>query len=184
MELTIQGRNLELDGDTRDYISKKVNRVGRHISSTRSAAVQICQEKTRRVDQRFSAQITGDVNGSVIRSEERASSPRAAIDAAAHAIDHRVQRLKGRMYRGERAKHSGASIRFDQPEEAQPSEEDGRVVRVKRYPIKPMTVEEAIFQIDMLGHDFFLFLSSDDQQYNLLYKRTDGDYGLIIPDML
>ena len=125
-----------------------------------------------------------DVKGSVIRSEERASSARAAIDAAAHAIDCRVQRLKSRMYRSERAKHSGVSIRFDRPEGAQPFEEDGRVVRVKRFPMKPMTVEEAIFQIDMLGHDFFLFLSTDDQQYNLLYRRTDGDYGLIIPDML
>ena len=184
MELTIQGRSYELDDSTRDYVSDKINRVSHHISGARVANVLLGQQASHRQDQRFSAQIAFDVNGSVLRSEERATTARAAFAAAAHAIDKRVSRLKG-WYRSEKGKHSHELIRFDEPEaEAETFEEDGMVVRVKRFSSKPMPVEEAIFQMDMLGHDFFFFQSSEDQQYNLLYKRTDGDYGLIVPDAL
>ena len=188
MELTIQARNLELDEATRDYVARKLQRVDRHINGVRLATVQLGHEATRRVDQRFSAQITLDVNGSVLRSEERGATPRAAIDIAADVVDRRVQRLKGRVYRSERARHSGASIRYEAPpQEEAPSEaedREGKVVRVKRFPIKPMTLDEAMFQMEMLGHDFFLFLNTEGRQYQLLYRREDGDYGLIVPEML
>ena len=65
-----------------------------------------------------------------------------------------------------------------------PVEEEGKVVRVKRISIKPMAVEEAIFQMEMLGHSFYLFLDMEDQKHHVLYRRTDGDYGLLIPDAL
>ena len=183
MELTVHGHNMQVSDDTRDYVGRKLDRVGRHISGIRAATAQLAHENTRRVDQRFSAQITLDVNGTVIRSEERASSAKAAIDAAARVIDGRVRRLKGRIYRSERGKQSGASIRFEQEEESEELEEEaGKVVRVKRFPLKPMAVEEALFEMEMLGHNFFLFLSTERQQYNLLYKRRDGDYGLIVPE--
>ena len=185
MEFTIQGRNVETDEDTRAYVGRKLDRVERHISGVRMATVHLNHEGTRRVDQRFSAQITLDVNGSMLRSEERASSARAAIDAAADVLDRRVQRLKGRLYRSERGRHSGASVRFETPpEDVTLVEPEGKVVRIKRFAVKPMAVEEAVFQMEMLGHAFFLFLSTDDQQYRLLYKRSDGDYGLIVPEML
>ncbi len=184
MQVTIQGRNLEVDDAMRDYIDRKVDRVGRHISATRSASVHLSHEQTRRTDQRFSAQITVDVNGSIVRSEERARTTKAAVDAAAHAIDRRVKRLKSRLYRSERAKHDPSSIRFEEAEESVPVEEDGKVVRVKRFPIKPMAVEEAIFEMDMLGHSFYLFLDMEDQKHHVLYRRKDGDYGLLIPESL
>lgn len=192
MEVTIQGRNLEVDNATRDYISRKLDRIARHISPIRVASVEIHREETRRLDQRFSAEVTVNVDGSMLRSEERAATPMAAIDAAIDILDMRARRYKERTSRGERSKRAGNSIRFEAPPPPELASEpstatlvkQGRVVKVKRFPIKPMTIDEAIFQLEMLGHTFYLFLNAESQQYNLLYLRDDGDYGLIVPDML
>ena len=194
MELVIQGRNLELNDNLRSHLSRKLQRIDRHIHGIILANVELSLERTRRVDQRISAQITLDINGTMLRSEERAASTTAAIDAVVDVLDRRVQRLKGRLYRSEQAKKSGknVSIRYldagaSQPEPDSPSTEivtgEGKVVRLKRYPIKPMKVEEATFQMELLGHDFFLFFNNEDQQYNVLYRRKDSDYGLIQPEM-
>ena len=189
MELTIQGQHIDVDDATRGYVQRKLTRVGRHISHTMKAAVHLDHQQTRRVDQRYCAQVTLDVNGSVLRSQERGLTAQAAIDAATDSLDRRLRRLKARLYRSERGKRTGESIRFDEPEErreadAAEEEAEGAVVRTKRFPMKPMTVEEAAFEMENLGHSFFLFLNSEERTYGLLYKRGDGGYGLIFPEAL
>ena len=195
MEVRIHGRNLELDQMTRDYIDRKVSRLGRHLPGISTAAVELARENTRAQDQRVVAQATLDIDGTVLRGEERGANAMSAVDSVIGVRDRRIERYKGKVYRSEQAKKAGknASIRSAgvppaSPDEGSTDDEvveaEGRVVRVKRFPIKPTTVAEAAFQMELLGHDFFLFLDSETDQYGLLYKRQDGDYGLIRPEPL
>ena len=195
MELHIHGRNMELNEETRDYITRKVNRLSRHLTGITSATVELVRENTKAQNTRIAAQITLDIRGTVLRGEERGANAKVAIDSVVHVMDRRVERYKGKAYRTNQVKKTGRNLSLRNAgastESAEVTETDeetlqaeGKVVRVKRYPIKPMTVDEAAFQMQLVGHDFFLFLNSETDQHNLLYKRHDGDFGLIQPEPL
>lgn len=195
MELNISGRNLELNEETRDYVTKKVNRLGRRLPNITAATIELTRESTKAPEQRFVAQATLDIGGTVLRGEERAATVLAAVDSVIQMLDRRALRYKGRLYRSEQAKKAekNLSIRDAAVLDASASEDTeddeiqdavGKVVRLKRFPIKPMTLEEAALQMELVGHDFFLFLDSDTEIFNLLYRRRDGDYGLIQPEPL
>ena len=190
MELQIQGRNLELNEGTRAYITRKVNRLSRHLPGITTATVEMAKENARAQGSTVVAQVTLDIDGTVLRSEERGTNAMAAVDSVINVMDRRIER-----YKGKQTKKAGknVSIRTLEVPAATPegnSSDDevvdaaGRVVRVKRFPIKPMTVEDAAFQMELLGHDFFMFLNGETDEHNLLYKRRDGDYGLIQPKPL
>ena len=195
MELQIQGKNLELNDGTRDYITRKVNRLVRHLPRISTVVVELTRQNTREQDSRVIAQVTLDIDGTVLRGEEREANAMAAVDSVIDVLDRRIERYKGRVYNVERARRTGQNVSIRTmdiptipPDEDSADDEvveaGGKVVRVKRYPIKPMTVDEAAFQMELLGHDFFLFLDSEMNQFNLLYKRRDGDYSLIQPEPL
>ena len=146
-------------------------------------------------DQRVVAQITLDINGTVLRGEEQGSNAMTAVDSVIAVMARRVERYKGRVYKSEQPKKSGRNVSIRAAEGPATRNEDdaleeetvgatGKVVRAKRFPAKPMTLDEAAFQMELLGHDFFMFLDSETDQYSLLYKRHDGDYGLIQPEPL
>lgn len=195
MELKILGRNLELNDQVRAYITRKVNRLSRHLSGITSATVELTRESTRAQDDRVVAQVTLGIDGSVLRGEERGANAIAAVDSVVAVMDRRVERYKGKFYRSKQVKKTGKNVSIrtldistapaeEAAADAEVLEADERVVRTKRFPIKPMTVAEAAFQMELLGHDFFMFLNSETDQHNLLYKRRDGDYGLIEPEAL
>ncbi len=195
MELQIHGRNLEVNESTRDYITRKMGRLSRHLPDITTATVEMSRENSKAQDHRLVAQVTLDMDGTVLRAEERGASATAVVDSVIDLMDRRLERYKGKIYRSKQAKKSGknASIRtLDVPEipsqegagDDEALEAEGRVVRVKRFPVKPMTVDEAAFQMELLGHDFFLFQDSDTGQHNVIYRRRDGDYGLIQPEPL
>jgi putative sigma-54 modulation protein len=151
------------------------------------AVVELKQEGGENA-RRFVVQLTVNCNGTYLRAEERGAVLLAVIDAAADILSNEVRRYKDKVYRSDKhLKAKGAALagKAPVPEEVEEEEEEetvlGRVVRVKRFPVKPMTEEEAIEQMELLRHDFFLFLDADADTYALLYRRRDGDYGMIIP---
>jgi len=195
MELQIHGRNLELDERVRDHITARVNRLARHLAGITTATVELARESARVQDQRVVVQVTLDINGTVLRGEERGANALAALDSAIDVMDRRLERYKGKVYRSEQTKKAGKNVSIRTLEAPSTAHEEGstsdeivesmgKVVRIKRFPIKPMTVDEAAFQMELLGHDFFMFLNSETNQHNLLYKRRDGNYGLIQPEPL
>ena len=195
MDLQIAGRNLELDPGTRDYVTRKLNRLERHLAGITTATVELVKENTRAQGHRVVAQVTLNIDGTVLRGEERGSNAKAAVDSAIAVMDRRIARYKGKAYRSEQAKRAGrdASLRTppqSPPDALEPSEDEevlesgGKVVRVKRFPVKPMTLEDAAFQMELLGHDFFLFLNSETDEHSVLYRRHEGEYGLIQPEPL
>jgi putative sigma-54 modulation protein len=188
LELQIQGRNIEINDQIRVYISQKLAQVNRHLPAISRAEVELASESTRSHQDRIVVQVTLDVGGATLRAEQRASNVTTAINLVAEALDRRVERYKGRAYRSERAKQN-TPLRVQQAEEISEPAGDtagpwlaaSGLVRVKRFDMKAMTVDDAAFQMELLGHTFFMFLNSDSGQYNVLYQRDDGNHGLIQP---
>lgn len=182
MEIQITGKNLEIPPAVRDYILRKLGKANRHLSNIISFDVVVREESTRSPDQRYIVQVTINNNGTFLRGEERGQDLYTATDRVAEVmsrqIEHYIKRLpysKGR---------STASIRtpVESSDTAEiESESIPKVVKVKRFDIKPMSLEEAIDQMQLLGHDFFLFYNPDSNNMNLIYKRKDGNFGLIEP---
>ena len=189
MEIKIQTRNLEINDRVRQHIAQKLSQINRHLPGITEAVVEVAAEPTRNQQDRIVVQVTLEVNGSILRGEQRASNTTAAINSVAEVLDRRIERYKSRAYRNERARQEGVALRTQQAEEAaQPPGaveaeplSDGALVRIKQFDMKPLTMEEAAFQMQLLGHSFFMFLNSESRQYNVLYRRDDGDYGLIQP---
>ena len=186
MELQIQAKNLELNDQVRNHASQKLGQLGRQLPSITNAVVELTSEPTRSQKDRVVAQVTLDVNGAILRSEQRAANTRSAINSAVEVLSRLIERYKSRAYRSARARRAQPS----DPSEAQSAEPtapepdllpQGDLVRVKRFDMPSMTVEEAAIQMQLLGHHFFMFLNDETGAHNVLYQRLDGNLGLIQP---
>ena len=178
MELQITGKNVELTPTVRQLIEHKLGKLARHLSNIVEYKVEISEEKTKSPEQHFVVQVTIDSNGTLLRGVERGKDLPTAINKVAAVMNRQIEHYKGKLY----AKGRGSSFaRSEFKEEA--AQPPRKVVKVKRFAVKPMSVAEAIDQMELLGHDFFLFFNADSDELNLLYRRKDGDYGLIEPEL-
>ncbi len=191
MEMQIQARNHRLSQGTRDYLTRKLERIEGRVNLPIDAHVVVSEEQTRSQQDRILVEVTLRCNGTLLRGQRRAATVHAAVDALADTLDRRVAHFKSRAYRSEAAHRHGDihSIReleappVDEPDEDEPEEfELGRVVRSKRFAMKPMSVEEAVVEMELLEHAFYLFHNAATGAHNVLYRRNDGDYGLIEPE--
>ncbi len=180
MELQITGKNIQLAAEVRRYIERKLGRLNRHLPNITESKVEISEEKTKSPRQHFVVQMTIDSRGTLLRSEERGKDLFTAIDRAATTMNRQIEHYKGKLYDKGRG-NSLARSEFKEETEAVPP--SPKVVKVKRFAVKPMSVSEAIGQMKLLGHDFFLFFNADGEQVNVVYRRKDGNYGLIEPEM-
>lgn len=187
MELIFRGKQLTLGDTFRDYAARKLNRVARYVPLAEHAIIDVRREAKGRGG-RFVVQVTLNVDGTYLRAEERADQLEAAVDAVSDVLSRQVMRFKQKkLYRSERRvdKEALAAVPEAAEEPTLPPDAElisGRVVKRKRFAVKPMTEGEAIEQMELLGHNFFLFRDEDRQELALLYRRRDGDYGLILPE--
>jgi len=180
MELQITSKNIDLSPAVRRYIEHKLGKLSRHLPNIVGFKVEIFEEKTKFPQQRFVVQATVDSSGTLFRSEERGEDLFTAIDKVAATMNRQIEHYKGKLY----DKGRGSSLaRGEFTEEAVAAQPLRKVVKVKRFAVKPMSVAEAIDQLELLGHDFFLFFNADTRELNLLYRRKDGNYGLIEPEL-
>jgi len=179
MELQVFARNdVSVSPDMEKYAITRIGKMSRYLANIDGGKVEISRAGTRQPDQRYVVQATLNSNGMVIRAQEKADDVRTAIDRVADALANRISRYKGKHF--EKGKDT---VRTMEPAQAGEAEAvpQGRVVKTKQFTLKPMPVDEATEQMELLGHDFFLFVNSDNGRANLLYRRKDGDYGLIEP---
>ncbi|MFC2024722.1 ribosome hibernation-promoting factor, HPF/YfiA family [Chloroflexota bacterium] len=178
MQLQITGKGMDLSPEVRRYIERKLGKLERYLPSIDEARVEVSQENTKSRQQHFIVQVSVDSAGTSIRSEERGADLFTAIDKVAAITNRRIEHYKGKLYDKRRGKGSNSSTRSgtDQMEIAAAT---GKVVKVKRFDLKPMAVDEAIEQMELLGHAFFLFFNLDSDNISLLYRRKDNNYGLI-----
>jgi putative sigma-54 modulation protein len=180
MEVTIRGRNVEITPRVQEYVEKKVGKLDRYLPAITEAHMELSAAKTRNAQQSQVAQLTIRSKGSILRVEEHNQDIFAAIDAVLDKMYRQIDRYKGK--RKERAKaeeSSGEELAI----ETAPEESAGRIVRTKRFRMVSINPEEAVEQMELLGHDFFVFYNAEEGQINVLYRRKDGNYGLIQPEM-
>jgi putative sigma-54 modulation protein len=189
LELNIKSKNIDINQQLLGHIERKFGDLIRHLPAITNVNVELSSQATRSQSDRMVAQVTLNVDGSLLRAEQRAANAVEAINLVAGVLDRRIERYKSRTYRSERAKQST-------PLGAQQAEGDslftdsggrevvsgGKLVKVKRFDMNPMTVEEAAFQMQLLGHRFFMFMNSESHEFSLLYQRDDGDLGMIQPE--
>lgn len=187
MEPTITVQNLELTTRLQNYVEKKTSRLDRYMPNLTEIQVALSQENTRSAQQRQVAEITiRDERGTILRAEERNSDIFAAIDQVTDKLYRQIERYRGKQkdrYRGGKAEEMilGEPLPIEEDEDA--AGESQHIVRRKRFPLHPMSPDEAVDQMELLGHDFYIFFNSDDEAINLLYRRHDGNYGMLQPEM-
>ena len=192
MEMEIRGKKLQLSKAVENYVSKKMGKLSHLLPSIIETKVEISKEKAKSPTNRYVVQVTVKSDGMLIRAEERQADVYAAVDAADDVIRKQIGRFKGKYYlRNRRAarqrKELGVAVAAETGAEIETETERKRVpdviVKAKRFPVKLMSVEEASVQMELLGHDFFIFLNADTNSFNVLYRRKDGAYGLIEPEV-
>jgi len=183
MKVAVRGNKVDLDEKVEAYVEKKMAPLNRVLPSILETKVEISREKAKSPQNRYVVQMTVNSNGTLIRAEEKEADLYAAIDAAADVMRRQARRFKDRFYLKHRrtARH-----KREVPPTLAPSEVSvmtGKVVRTKRFPLRLMTIQEAAEQMELLGHDFFVFLNTTSGTMNILYRRQDGNYGIIQPQI-
>lgn len=185
MNIVVRGRNLEVTPRLQEYVDTKVGKLDRFMPSIDEARMELSTEQTQSAQHSQIAQLTVRARGRILRAEERHQDIFAAIDAVTDKMQRQVSRYKDRLYsRGQpRSAAEAEAISMAGPAgSAQAEKPLGHIVRTKKFPVEPMDPEEAIEQMEMLGHDFFMFFNTASEAINVLYRRRNGDYGLLQPD--
>lgn len=174
MEIKIHGKNLEVTKALQDYAKKKAAKISKFFEQEplEVLVTMSVERDTHIVD------ITVSVNGLLLRGEEKTGDMYASIDGAVNKIERQVHKYKTRINRRLREENRVVLPSSEDVEEAP----EPKIVRTKRFAIKPMSVAEAVMQMDLLGHDFFVFFNAESEEVNVVYKRRGGNYGLIEPE--
>ena len=183
MQLQISAKNMELSPEARRYIERKLGKLSHFLPNINEAKVEVSQEKTRSPQEHFVVQVTVDNTGTPLRGEERGADLFTAVDKVSAVMNRRIEHYKGKRYHKRKNKKNIPPTQNGLSEELEPSTSAQQVVKVKQFTLKPAAVDEAIEQMEVLGHDFFLFFNADTEKINLLYRRRDNNYGLIEPEL-
>ncbi len=175
MNIIISGKNIEVTEALRERATKKISKLDKFFSSDTEAHVTLSVQRTRQI-----AEVTISYNGIVFRAEESNDDMYTSIDKTVDLLERQIRKNKTRLAR--RLHENDFRIDNFKFTEEVPEEKEFKIVRSKRFAVKPMDVEEAILQMNLLGHDFFMFFNADSNQVNVVYKRKDGNYGLIEPE--
>jgi putative sigma-54 modulation protein len=182
MELSIKGKNVEVTDRLSDYVEKKIGKLDRYLPTISEAWVELATEGARAAQDRQVCQITVRANGTILRAEERSDDMFTSIDAVLDKMYRQIARYKGKRknrWRGSAVPAEPLPLEAEETYE----EETSDIVRTKRFAMTPMGPDEAVEQMELLGHDFFVFYNAYEGQVNVIYRRKDGDYGLLQPEL-
>jgi len=178
MEITIKTRNLELGDWLKTYIERKVNKLDRFLPGIVEARIELQVQGTKSAGDRNTVQVTLRKNGIILRAEERSADMQTAVDMVLEKMSRQIERYKGKHWRTYgRQQAPAAEATAEEPTS------ENQIVRIKRFQTRPMNVDEAIEQMELLGHDFFVFFDASSNAFSVVYRRRDGGYGLILPEL-
>ncbi|MEE8485591.1 MAG: ribosome-associated translation inhibitor RaiA [Acidimicrobiia bacterium] len=182
MTVRVHGKNMQVGPDMREFAEERVGRAGRIFDSGGDVDVEFTRNSNpRRADGKYRVEITTNAASQIIRAEAEAAEERTAVDLASDRYERKLRKLKTRLFNRNRNPNkalNNVSGQSDDDEEDQGAE----IVKTKRFSMKPMSPEEAVLQMDMLGHEFFFFLHADIDRHCVVYRRRDGNVGLIEPE--
>ena len=179
MRTIVRGKNIEVPDRLRQYAERKLDRVERLLDDRSEALLELSIEQHRSADDSHIAELTLMIDGQPVRTHAAGPTHRAAIDTATdkaerRAVDHKEKPLR------DRSTESRLPRERPQNADAEPAAEP-RIVKTKRFGIEPMFEEDAVAAMEELGHSFFIFVNAEDERLNVLYRRVDGNYGVIEP---
>lgn len=174
MKITVSGKNMDITDALRDYAVKRISKIDKYFDNDIEAQVTMNVEKDRHI-----VEVTIPINGIILRGEEETADMYSSIDLVVEKLERQIHKYKTKINR----KLRKTAFKFDNKGKIEDAKnEEPKVVKTKRFAVKPMTIEEAILQMNLLGHDFFVFFNAETEEANVLYKRKDGNYGLIEPE--
>ena len=197
MKLQVTGKNLDVTQPIVDYAERKLTKLAKHLSDSSRVELELAVERKPSISQSQVAEATIWTKGPVLRARESSTDMYASIDLVADKLERQVKKYRARRQRGRPHGHGrspepppvelppSAVILSEEDEgELPPLEDEARdpgIVKTKRFNMKPMHPEEAALQLDLVGHDFFVFLSSETEEVAVIYRRRDGNFGVIEP---
>lgn len=179
MELQITSKNVELTPAVREYVERKLGKLYQRVPKITELKVEITQEKTKSPQQQVVVRVTVAGAGTRFHGEERGSDLFKAVDKVTATMKRQLADHKEKLYDRGR----GSSFARGEPPADESNLKTLKVVEVKRFTVKPMSLSTAIKQMELLGHDFFLFFNAEAAELHLVYRRRDGNYGLIEPEL-
>jgi putative sigma-54 modulation protein len=181
MRTVIKGRNMDVPDDDREYVQRKMARLERLLDDRSEASVELSREQHRDQAQAAIVEVLLAVDGRPVRAVGAAATHRAAADQVIDRLERQVVDLKARRDRAtdRRVEAVAGGATGEQGPETEAMRP--RIVKLKRFDIVPMFEEDAVARMEELGHDFFVFVNAENERTAVLYRRKDGDYGLIEP---
>ncbi len=170
MNVSVRGKNTNATPALKEYVEKRLSKLDKYFENEPEAQVTLVVEKdTHKVE------VTMPINGMILRGEEATGDMYASIDLVVEKMERQINRYKGKFTKKGKTAAAVEAV-------PHPSEDLDQVVKTKRFAIKPMPVDEALMQMNLLGHSFFVFSNAETEEVNVIYKRKDGHYGLIEPE--
>lgn len=193
MQIAVRGRHVEVPEHVKAHAQERLSRLERFLEGMDTAEVRFTEEKNPRIADRETCEVTLHGHGHVVRAKASATELCAAVDRVANKLEHSLEKLKGKLVGRSHPRRSTLPSKAAPPEELpadlldrevgeiteSPNGADHSIIRTKRFEMKPMTPDEAALQMDLLGHAFFLFTSSENGRAAVVYHRDDGEIGMI-----
>ena len=175
MRFTIVGKNIEVTGGLSSAVEEKIGKLDKYFSTETEANVTLSVEKERQ-----KIEVTIPVKGNIIRAEEVSNDMYVSIDLVEEIIERQLRKYKNKIVE---SKQAAAEFSKSFVEEEYEDEPEIKILRSKKFGIKPMDPEEACIQMELLGHNFYVFSNAETDEVNVVYKRKNGTYGLIEPEL-
>ncbi|WP_300348604.1 ribosome-associated translation inhibitor RaiA [Clostridium sp.] len=176
MKVTVHAKNIELTNALKDSVEKKISKLSKYFEPGVEAKATLSVEKSKQI-----IEVMIPFNGVLLRGEEATDDMYKSIDLVEEKIERQIRKQKTKLAK----KNRYDSLRFSHIESLNDidEEKESTIVKTKRFDVKPMGAEEAVLQMELIGHDFFVFQDAETNQLNVVYKRKDGNYGLIEPGL-
>jgi putative sigma-54 modulation protein len=175
--ISVRGKNIEITPALKDYVDKRIGKITKYFDTPGEISVVLTVTKGRHI-----VEVTVPLNGMLLRGEESTTDMYTSIDLVIEKLEKQIEKYKTKLarklrvgiFKGEASSLAAKDVEID---------DDFTVVKTKRFAIKPMTTEEAILQMNLINHDFYVFTNAETEDVNVIYRRKDGNYGLIEPEM-
>ena len=179
MRLQVKGKNVEITDALHEYAEEKLSKLDRHLNDATRLELELAVERNPSISDSQVAEATVWTKGPILRARESSDDMRASIDLLVEKLERQVKRYREKRQRKQIARGAHAPAEGVQPTALEQPEPV--IVKTKQFAVKPMTPEEAVLQLELIGHDFFVFRNVESNDVNVVYRRRDRNYGLIEP---
>src|SRR5918995_4824323 len=182
VRLQVKGKNVEVTDSIKGYALEKLGKLDKHLNDAARLELELHVERNPSIAENQIAEATVWTKGPVMRARESSTDMRASIDLLVAKLERQARRYRDKRRRGPNNRNHGPAPELE-TRPVVPDEEHPVIVKTKQFAVKPMSPEEAVLQLELIGHDFFVFQNAESDGVNVVYRRRDGNYGLIEPQV-